>query len=285
LPQVKKWQGRGQRLTYSKTAWKINDAYYLDRFLPILIEGQQRIGKSAYASKTLAHAYGQWEYKPFIHCVKPNFQSVKPYMTFMPREYLDAITVAADTMDKKRGLIQDDAGFWYFALDWYDPFIKASNRFLQIVGTLFGCVMLTTPSQRLISGKILDALPQCKICRIIPYGKDTYSSKPRIARVYESWNYPDGKKGGVKTQWEDKYNAMLPDEFYNWYKPKRDGYIQIGLRILQSEIFKIDKRLSLKEKEAILEKEGLMEEVHKVVGGESKIKEAQEVIKMFQEKK
>jgi hypothetical protein len=202
-------------------------------------------------------------------------------MTFMPREYLDAVLQAADSMQKKRGLIQDDAGFWYFALDWYDPFIKASNRFLQIVGTLFGTVMLTTPNQRLISGKILDALPELKICRISRLNRDTYSNRPRVAKVYESWDYPDGKKGGVKTQWEDRYNATLPDDFYNWYKPKRDGYIQIGLRILKSEIFRADKKLSLREKEQILEKEGLMEDVHKVVGGEEKIKEINEFVKMF----
>jgi len=263
------------------TAWKINDAYFFDRFMPVVVEGQQRIGKSSFTSKVLAHAYGKWEYKPFVYCAKPDFEAVKPWMTFLPREYLDAILHAADAMTKRRGLILDDAGFWFFALDWYDPFIKASNRFLQIVGTLFGTVMMTTPNKRLISTKILDALPQFKVARIMMTGRDSYLHKPRVARVYESWDYPDGKRGGVKTLWEDKYDAMLPDDFYNWYKPKRDGYIQVGLRLLRSEIFKIDRRLSLREKEEILEKEGLMETVHEVVGGPEKLKEAQEVLKMF----
>jgi hypothetical protein len=281
LPRRKEWAGKGEKRRYSLTSWNINDAYYFDGFFPCLVEGQQRIGKSAYAAKSLAHAYGEWEYKPYVHCVKPNYEAVKPWMTFMPREYLDAILHAADNLKKRRGLIQDDAGFWYFALDWYDPFIKASNRFLQIVGTLFGTVMLTTPNQRLISSKILDALPELKICRIHRMGKDSYIKRPRLAKVYQTWDYPDGKKGGVKTMWEDKYNATLPDDFYNWYKPKRDGYIQIGLKLLKSEVYKLDKRASLREKEQILEKEGLIDDFRKVVGEDDKLKQVNEVIKMY----
>lgn len=91
LPKRKEWKIRGQKLSYSITSWKINEAYYFNGFFPMLIEGQQRIGKSAYASKTLAYAYGKWEYKPYVHCIEPNYEAVKPWMTFMPSEYLDAI--------------------------------------------------------------------------------------------------------------------------------------------------------------------------------------------------
>jgi hypothetical protein len=149
---------------------------------------------------------------------------------------------------------------------------------------------MTTPNKNLISSKILDALPEMKVCRVERAGTDRLFSRPRLAKVYERWDYPDGKKGGVKTRWEDKFNAILPDDYFHWYKPKREQYVDVALKLLRSEIVKIDRRLALEgkkleeeEKEKLAEKEGIMEDVHRVVGDEKTLLEVGEVIKMLEQ--
>lgn len=278
MPQTQAWQ-YDYRVPYSLTAWGINHAYYFDGFFSMVIEGVQRVGKTSYASKAFAQAFGEWEQKPSPHCVKADFEAVKDWMTFMPREYLDVIM---DVFEKERGVILDDAGLWLYALDWYQPFVKAVNKWMQVCGTRFGSVFLTTPNKNLISSKVLDALPEIKVCRVIKSGSDTYYKRPRLAKVYERWDFPDGKKGGVKTKWSDKFNAILPNDFYWWYKPRRDKYVDIALKMLRSEVFRLDKKLGESDIEKLAEAEGIMEDVHKVVGDESKLREVNEVLRMLE---
>lgn len=280
------WETR-RKVGYSITAWEINRAYYFDGFLPCVVEGVQRIGKSSYSSKAFAQAFGEWDRieingQLVPRCVKSNLEKVKPWMTFLPREYLDIIL---DVYEKERGIILDDAGLWLYALDWYKPFVKSVNKWMQVCGTRFGSVFLTTPNKTLISTKILDALPELKVIRVIKTGSDTLTSRPRIAKVYERWDYPDGKKGGVKTKWTDKFNAMMPDDYYYWYKPKREEYVEIALKLLKADIRKLDAKLSDAEYERAAEKEGIMETVHSVVGGDDKLNEVNEVIKILEQEK
>lgn len=62
LPRQLSWMAR-RRVAYSITAWEINKAYYFDGFFAMCIEGVQRIGKTAYASKAFTQAFGEWERK------------------------------------------------------------------------------------------------------------------------------------------------------------------------------------------------------------------------------
>jgi hypothetical protein len=281
MPRQLSWQAR-RRVSYSITAWEINRAYYFDGFFAMCVEGVQRIGKTSYSSKAFAQAFGEWERKPEPHCVRTDFEAVKDWMTFLPREYLDSIM---DVYEKERGIILDDAGLWLYALDWYQPFVKAVNKWMQVCGTRFGSVFLTTPNKNLISSKILDALPDMKVCRIHRRSSDRLMYRPRLAKIYERWDYPDGKKGGVKSKWTDKFNAILPDDFYFWYKPRREKYVDIALKMLRSEILKIDKRLSAREYEKRAEEEGIMEDVLKVVGDERQLKEVDEVLANLEREK
>jgi hypothetical protein len=41
------------------------------------IEGLQRRGKTAYSCKAFANAFGEWEFRPHPHVVKPDNESVK----------------------------------------------------------------------------------------------------------------------------------------------------------------------------------------------------------------
>lgn len=289
MPSILAWH-RKVNVSYSITAWEINQAYYFDAFMAQVIEGRQRIGKSSYGSKAMAQAFGEWTLENVNgvkepRCVKSNFEEVKPWMTFLPKEYLQIIM---DVVEKERGLILDDAGIWLYSLDWYDPFVKSVNKWMQVGGTRFGTLLMTTPNKRLISGKVLEALPDLKVCRISKIGYDSLYSRPRLARVYEVWDYPDGKRGGVKTMWEDKFNAMLPNDYYAWYKPKREQYVDVALRLMQSDLVKAKQKyegMSVDEKIKVAEREGIMEDVHKVVGDPEQLAEVDEVIKILEREK
>lgn len=288
MPQKQDWK-HDTKVRYSVSAWNINQAFYYDSFNSMVVEGLQRSGKTSYVVKSFANAFGEWEFKPYRHVVKPDFEEVKNWLTFMPKEYLNVIM---DLKEKVRGIILDDAGLWLYALDWYDPFVKAVNKWLQVCGTRFGSVFLTTPDKSLISSKILDALPQMKVCRIEKAGIDRLKHRPRLAKVYEKWNYPDGKKGGVKHLYSDRFNAILPDDFFNWYQPKREGYVELALQLLNSEIVKIDKRLATEGKQLtqdaavkIAEKDGTMDLIDRYVGNQDKLVELDEVFKMLKSEK
>lgn len=280
---TEKWKVKGQRSHYLKTAAAINKAYYFDKFLGLVVEGVQRVGKTSYTCKCLAQAFGEWEWDKEaggkqLQCTKEDYDAVKPWVVFLPKEFLDLVFTY--DQEKQRGVDWDDAGFWLFALDWYEPFVKAVSRYAQLCGTQFGCLMMTTPDKKLISQKVLDALPKMKVCEIVENGRETYYYRPRKARVYEKWNWADGKRGGVKKKWEDHFNAYLPDLFYDWYFPKRKAYLEQGRIILRREVTRLEHKtgqVDLKKQEEI------METVHKVVGDPSKLKEVNEVLRMMEQ--
>ena len=265
----KTWRKKGQVFAYNRTSWHINQAYYYDKFFAMTVEGVQRVGKSSYASQCLAEAFGEWTDKPEVKCVEPDYEAVKDWMVFLPREFLDLVLSVGK---KERGVIWDDAGFWLFALDWYEPFVKSVSRYIQLCGRQFGALIMTTPDKVLISSKVLAAMPKMKICQITEIGVDSFRNRPRRARVYEKWNWADGKRGGVRRKWQDNFNAMLPDSYFDWYHPKSESYMIEGLKILRREVLKMQSKL---DKKAEAE---LMEDVHKLVGGDDKINELNEVI-------
>jgi len=257
-----------------KLGWRINDEYLFDGFFGMVVEGKQRIGKSSYVSQSLAESFGEWQYKPVVKCVEPNYESVKPWMVFPPKEFLDLVL---HVESKQRAVIWDDAGFLLFALDWYEPFVKSVSRYIQLAGRQFGSLILTTPNKTLISSKVLAALPEMYVCKVVRAGYDSYLNRPRKAKVYERWDYPDGKKGGVKTRWKDHFNAMLPDSFFGWYKPKSEHYMDVGLQILKREVNKITKKMDKKEEAEVMEK------VFQVAGDPEKLNELDEVIQNLQQ--
>jgi hypothetical protein len=101
MPHALSWHSN-VKVPYFISAYEINQAYYFDGFNAMVIEGLQRRGKTAFSCKAFAKAFGEWEFKPKMHCVKPDYESVKQWLTFLPREYLDVIM---DLDEKVRGAI------------------------------------------------------------------------------------------------------------------------------------------------------------------------------------
>jgi hypothetical protein len=60
-----------------------------DGFFALVVDGVQRTGKTSYVSKSLAYANGEWFFDPVHKYVKPDFDSVKPWVIFKPKEFLD----------------------------------------------------------------------------------------------------------------------------------------------------------------------------------------------------
>lgn len=248
----------------------------------MVAEGPQRIGKSSYCCQSLAEAHGEWERwdeGDVYHgrCVEPDYDAIKKWIVFPPKEFIDLVLDIPIGV-KHMALYWSDAGFWLFVLDWYEAFVKAVAKYVQLSGRQFAAIFFSSPSKKLISGKVLESMPGILVCRIIKEGADTLTHKPRIAKVYKRWDYPDGKKGGVRTQWRDHYNAILPNNFWRWYKPKSDMYMELGKKILRDEYAALQKKLSKREKE------DHMEDVHKIVGPPERLKEISEVLAHFEKK-
>lgn len=258
-----------------RLASRIRRAYISDEFFGAIIRGKQRIGKTSYTTQSMGDALGEWEWNKGKSYVKPNMDAVKEWTVFKPKELLD---VVMKTYDKQYGLIWDDAGYWCFALDWYDPFVKSVSKYMQVAGTQFAFLGLTTPSVRLVSSKVLASLPDHYLITVIKNTRKQESliHRPRLAKVYETWEYPDGKKGGVWRRFHDKFNAMLPNDFYTWYKPKRDSYLTIAKDIMKKEVTRLNKQMDKREESDFMEK------VHENVGSPERLKELNEVISNLQ---
>lgn len=259
------------------TAWNVKDSFYYDGFFGLLVEGKQRIGKSSFCCQAGAEAFGEWTVdwdRNVASCVKPNYEALKPWIVFPPEEFLE-IVLKVGIGEKRMLLIWDDAGFWLFILDWYEPFVKTVAKYIQLAGRQFSCIMLTTPSQKMISSKVLEALPELYVCKIVKREHDKPHYLPRKAKIYQRWNYPDGRKGGVRSRWKDDYNAILPDHFWKWYKPKSDEYMRAGMNLLEREVDRLKKKLTKKEEEEF------MEETIKVAGSPERLREVEEVIKQI----
>lgn len=263
----------------SRLADRIRREYRNDGFLAVLIEGKQRSGKSSKSLQIGAETFGKWSYTPTsAECVLPDFEAVKPWMWHRP---VDMLKIVFNLTEKQPLGISDDLGVWAYALDWYDPWVKSLGKYLQVAGRQFACLIMTTPSQRLISNKLLQALPELWIGRIRREADfaDTPISRKRLCKLYERWDYPDGRYGGVRTKWTERFNATLPDSLYSWYKPISDKYTQIAIDIMKKNLLRMQDKLDKKEEQE------MMEEVYQNVGDGSNMKELEEVIGQLEEGK
>ena len=57
----------------------------------------------------------------------------------------------------------------------------------------------------------------------------------RKAVGFKFWLHADLKHSGVKKIFEDKFDCRMPNDFFNWYKPLRDAYEDLALRLLNEK--------------------------------------------------
>jgi len=202
----------------------INHAYYHDEFELIIIYAPLGYGKTTYATKTLAQLYhDDWE-------------QVKSHLVFHPKDFVELCFGMAKKNRRDKAVIWDDAGLWLFALDQFDPFVKAVIKYLNVARSNWGAIIFTTPTPTWIINKIR-RFPQNYCIKVIKASSDLRRiQRPRIATAYKSWVAPDFKKSGVRTKFRDHFDATMPTDFYNWYKPLRDTYAKMAIDLMSKNL-------------------------------------------------
>ena len=141
--------------------------------------GEPRVGKSVYEILVMKDLIKWWDTSPVVPSVDrkkvvewsaswgtkdPEINYWRSFLTFKPvndpedkhPSFIDMIRFLTQNEIRAPLGIWDDAGIWMFALDWSDPKIKAALKILQVAGTAFGGLKLTTPALKLIIKKVLE---------------------------------------------------------------------------------------------------------------------------------
>jgi len=189
-----------------------------DESKAFIIQGDNGIGKTSYANRLISEVYsedginGNWDVSLF-----------KNHIGFHPKHVLD-IWIAKQERDYV--FHWDDAGLWLHSLDFQDPFVKETGKYMQVVRTDWACVIFSAISKEDISSKIRGL----RNAIIIDITKDGWSKKQpniRTARAYierKTWKNRPWKD----YQWEERFDSHVPDNFYKWYKPLRDKYSDLA---------------------------------------------------------
>lgn len=221
---------------------------FLDEFRLYVIYGDLRIGKSSYASTVTGNVYnGKFEPNGNFNVYNSpedwDLETFKSTWVWKPEQFIELIKRLKKERKEKgiwslkqKMFVWDDAGFWLFALDYADPLIKALTRFFNIIGVLVGGMVVTTPHPNMIIKK-LRIIPNVRTVKIIKNIDDT--ARWRKAKVYRTWEAPDLKHSGVRTEYVDNFKALFPKHIYEWYKPLRDDYVSDALSLVDRELNKV----------------------------------------------
>jgi hypothetical protein len=194
--------------------------YRQDDFSLIIVDGNLRVGKSAYAMKAIDQAH---EY-----IFGKGVKTMSDYKWVMGWNPDDVIDLWMATEDRQPCFIWDDAGYWLHSMNWNDPLMISIQKYFNVVGTDFNTIILTTPSPKWVLSKIANMPEMIRIkCtkRSGSWSKDSdYLKFARTAKGYKAWDSPDLKRGGVNTYLEDDYSCKLEQSLYDEYLPIRKKY-------------------------------------------------------------
>lgn len=218
----------------SGLAERIINAYFNDVSMIIIIHGDPRIGKSGYAYKVAMMVYN------FIFGIRDLFRIYDLTMGYDPLEVLETWRsikrpTCVDPLFRENKLpmyIWDDGGVYLFYQDFNKPEIKAIMKYFQIVFTKIQCIVLTTPTPKVITAGIR-AMPSAVWIEVrrkkendrllavhppsIRYGRE--------ARIYYPFTTPDLSKTHVWKGFHDNFDCRFPDPVYNVYNPRREDYV------------------------------------------------------------
>lgn len=197
--------------------------YNNDDFLPVIVEGGLRRGKSAYAIKVMSQVREYLGMKPLSQW------NLRSCMGWEPRDVIE--TWLLKDPKKEPVFCWDDAGVWLNNCRWNDPLLLKITEYMNLVGTDYGCLILTTPKAGWILSKI-NAMPELIRIKIrkrsgtnsIDGLESDYDKFARQAVGYKPWRSPDLKTHGVNKILIDDYSCKIPDDIYEYYKPLREGY-------------------------------------------------------------
>ena len=192
-----------------------------DEALLAIIEGEFGSGKSSVCIQMLKELY-------------PKGDDWRKYLVFKPEDFLNLVDtlIMQEPPEKVPMIVWDDAGLWLYAMEWSDERVKSVVKFINVMRTVVGGLILTTPTQDMLVGKI-PVIPGVRIGSVTRAtstgGHARDLRKFSVARTTKTkW----GKKF-VTDYIEDTFNVFLPDEIYNYYKPLRDGYAREANQLMR----------------------------------------------------
>jgi hypothetical protein len=205
--------------------------FFNDGFVPIIVYGELRAGKSAYAMKVLIEVIS------YLYGYKIDYARIRHYWGFHPN---DVVRTWLNKGDKKAPVyVWDDAGFWLFSMDWSDPLLISILKYLNVIGTDYGALILTTPDPSWVLSKFQTLHGMIRVKIVHARGKDNLDSDPpdsikfsRIATGYKPYRSPDFKKTGVNKVFKDEFSCKIPDDLYKDYQPERDHYAKLAKQMM-----------------------------------------------------
>ena len=189
--------------------WRTNETLFC------IIEGELGAGKSSVAIQMLIDIYGPEKWKK--------------YLVFKPEDFLNLVNELIESGERVPLIVWDDAGLWLYAMDWSDERVKSVVKFLNVVRTVAGGIVFTTPTMDMLVGKI-PLMPGMRVATVTREGMGNGSARGAshdrrkfiVARTIKTrW----GKKW-VRDYIEDDFNVRLPEDIYGYYQPLRDKYAE-----------------------------------------------------------
>lgn len=209
----------------SETARRIYKAHQKDEIFSAIVFGQRGFGKSSFCMKVIYdifhNAMGYDKKDAWIQVIKQTLSSK------------EQVSDKADNLRKEDetaiALHWDDIGQWMSSDIWHQKGNQKERELLFEIRKLVP-VMRTRSSGNLFScdnPKELDPSITDRphhIIKIVKGGNDEHR-RPRTARVYAQDVYPSlQKRIDGETLWTHKFDAILPDWFYELYNKMRTNY-------------------------------------------------------------
>ena len=204
----------------------------------------QGIGKTGYVNHVLAdlHGYLKCKDEELVRAmwVKPeqatsmpkwesDWKTAETLNFYPPDEVVDKCLYMLDHDIVDVAFHWDDAGTWLYVMEYHDPFVIAFMEYLGLARSNWkGGIILSTPFKEWILRKLQTAegILQIKITK--PAGTDRrYIWKPRKATCYKKVRYPGSTRAYWPRQFIDRFIAIMPDSFYEWYEPRRNKYAKL----------------------------------------------------------
>mgnify|MGYP000094193122 CR=1 FL=1 len=187
-------------------------------------------GKTTYQFKVTAD-YLMCRYKL---TEKEAWESVKYLLVFHPEQFFEKLDQGQELGYDRLLLNWDDAGLWLFALDFHDPFIEEFIKWLNVARSDCVGLLCSTPSPMMVIRKLRNFPEAIKIRIIKPSGHTLgHRMWHRIAKAYHLFLMPDERKYIVRKMFADQFICQMPNDFYEWYKPRRKAYAKIARRLLK----------------------------------------------------
>lgn len=231
------------------SAEKILSAMYPpEEFVLMTAYGPLGIGKSTYAVKvgvdvllwwyrhTLFGAYDYTDPEGYKQARRKAWDLVKQFIIFHPEQLFKKLNEVGELKTRIPIIIWDDAGLWLYALEYKDPFIVRTTKYMNVARTLLGSIFCTTPNPSYIVRKLRD-FPQSYNLSIIKTtgsmkGNDKYRRRAKAYLQY--YNIIKGMRV-TGPKYLDEFTCLMPNHFFKWYKPLRDSYEKMARDLMTTE--------------------------------------------------